>query len=62
MLNTLARDPASDYQYEIHNESYFGQETFDLFNQLLDASGTLVRHHFERTLIRAAREHVERKP
>jgi len=34
ILNTLARDPASDYQYEIHNESYFGQETFDLFDQL----------------------------
>ena len=34
ILNTLARDPASDYQYEIHNESYFGQETFDIFNQL----------------------------
>jgi TonB-linked SusC/RagA family outer membrane protein len=34
ILNTLARDPASDYQYEIHSESYFGQETFDLFNQL----------------------------
>jgi len=32
------------------------------FNDLLEASGTLVRHHFERTLIRAAREHVERKP
>ncbi|HZI41692.1 MAG TPA: SusC/RagA family TonB-linked outer membrane protein, partial [Gemmatimonadaceae bacterium] len=34
ILNTLARDPVSDYQYEIHNESYFGQETFDLFDQL----------------------------
>ena len=34
ILNTLARDPASDYQYEIHNESYFGQETFDIFDQL----------------------------
>src|SRR5438067_331732 len=38
------------------------RELLDLFNQLLDASGILVRHHFERTLIRAAREHVERKP
>jgi len=38
------------------------RELLDLFNQLLDASGTLVRHHFERTLIKAAREHVERKP
>ncbi|HEY2853802.1 MAG TPA: SusC/RagA family TonB-linked outer membrane protein [Gemmatimonadaceae bacterium] len=34
ILNTLARDPTSDYQYEIHNESYFGQETFDIFDQL----------------------------
>ena len=34
MLNTVARDPVSDYQYEIHNESYYAQETFDLFNQL----------------------------
>jgi DNA-binding transcriptional MerR regulator len=31
-----------------------------LFNELLDASGTLVRHHFQRALLRAAREHVER--
>jgi DNA-binding transcriptional MerR regulator len=31
-----------------------------LFEELLDASGTLVRAHFERTLVRAAREHVER--
>ena len=32
-----------------------------LFNELLEASGTLVRHHFERTLLRAAREHIERR-
>jgi len=31
-----------------------------LFEELLEASGTLVRAHFERTLLRAAREHVER--
>ncbi len=31
------------------------------FNELLEASGTLVRHHFERTLLRAAREHIERR-
>jgi DNA-binding transcriptional MerR regulator len=31
-----------------------------LFAELLDASGTLVRHHFQRTLLRAAREHIER--
>jgi DNA-binding transcriptional MerR regulator len=35
-------------------------ELLRLFNELLEASGTLVRHHFERTLLRAAREHVER--
>jgi DNA-binding transcriptional MerR regulator len=33
----------------------------DLFNELLEASGTLVRHHFQRTLLRAAREHIEKK-
>jgi hypothetical protein len=32
----------------------------ELFNQLLDASGILVRHHYQRTLLRAAREHIER--
>jgi DNA-binding transcriptional MerR regulator len=31
------------------------------FNELLEASGVLVRHHFERTLLRAAREHIEKK-
>jgi DNA-binding transcriptional MerR regulator len=31
------------------------------FNELLEASGTLVRHHFQRTLLRAAREHIERR-
>lgn len=30
------------------------------FNELLEASGTLVRHHFQRTLLRAAREHIEK--
>jgi DNA-binding transcriptional MerR regulator len=30
-----------------------------LFDELLEASGTLVRHHFRRSLLRAAREHVE---
>jgi hypothetical protein len=30
------------------------------FNDLLEASGTLVRHHFQRTLLRAAREHIEK--
>ena len=32
----------------------------ELFNELLDASGTLVRHHFQRTLLRAARQHIEK--
>ena len=33
----------------------------ELFNELLEASGTLVRHHFERTVLRAAREHIEKR-
>jgi DNA-binding transcriptional MerR regulator len=33
----------------------------EMFNELLDASGTLVRHHFQRTLLRAAREHIEKR-
>jgi DNA-binding transcriptional MerR regulator len=32
----------------------------DVFNELLEATGTLVRHHFQRTLLRAAREHIEK--
>src|SRR6266704_3675590 len=31
------------------------------FNDLLEASGTLVRHHFQRTVLRAAREHIEKR-
>ena len=31
------------------------------FNELLEASGTLVRHHFQKTLLRAAREHIEKR-
>jgi len=27
-----------------------------------DASGTLVRHHFQRAVLRAARERIERTP
>ena len=34
----------------------------ETFNDLLEASGTLVRHHFQRTLLRAAREHIEKRP
>jgi len=33
----------------------------EMFNELLEASSTLVRHHFERTLLRAAREHIEKR-
>jgi DNA-binding transcriptional MerR regulator len=36
------------------------RELLRLFSELMDASGTLVRHHFQRTLLRAAREHIER--
>ena len=36
------------------------RELLATFNDLLDASGTLVRKHFEQTLLRAAREHIER--
>ena len=34
ILNTLTRDPPSDFQTQIHNESYFGQATFDFYKQL----------------------------
>jgi DNA-binding transcriptional MerR regulator len=33
----------------------------EMFNELLEASSTLVRHHFERTVLRAAREHIEKR-
>lgn len=32
------------------------------FHELLEASGVLVRHHFQRALLRAARERIERTP
>jgi DNA-binding transcriptional MerR regulator len=32
------------------------------FEDLMEASGTLVRHHFQRALLRAARERIERSP
>src|SRR5438270_762893 len=38
-----------------------GRKLLQTFNGLLEASGTLVRHHFERTLLRAAREHIEKR-
>ncbi|AHG90184.1 TonB-dependent receptor [Gemmatirosa kalamazoonensis] len=34
VLNTLSRDPPSDYQTQVHTESYFGQATLDVANQL----------------------------
>ncbi len=34
IINTLSRDPASDFQTQIHNQSYFGQATFDIHQQL----------------------------
>jgi TonB-linked SusC/RagA family outer membrane protein len=34
ILNTLQRDPPSDYQTQVHQESYFGQATVDVANQL----------------------------
>ena len=37
------------------------RELLRTFEELLEASGTLVRHHFQRTLLRAAREHIEQK-
>ena len=36
------------------------RELLQLFEELLEASGTLVRAHFQRTLLRAARAHIER--
>jgi len=33
----------------------------ETFTELLEASGTLVRHHFQRTVLRAAREHIEKR-
>jgi DNA-binding transcriptional MerR regulator len=38
------------------------RKLLELFNELLEASGILVRHHFQRTLLRAAREHIEKRP
>lgn len=37
------------------------RKLLETFNELLDASGVLVRHHFQRTLLRAAREHIEKR-
>ncbi len=52
ILNTLTRDPPSDYQTEVRGDSYFGQATADLFNQLFltaairrDGSSTFDKDH-----------------
>lgn len=34
ILNTLTRDPPSDFQTEVRGDSYFGQVSVDLFKQL----------------------------
>ena len=36
------------------------RELLRTFEDLLEASGTLVRYHFQRALLRAARAHIER--
>ena len=52
ILNTLSRDPPSDYQTEVRGQSFFGQATFDIFNQLFltaalrrDGSSTFDANH-----------------
>ena len=37
------------------------RELLATFRELLDASGTLVEHHFRRAVLRAARERIERR-
>ena len=37
------------------------RKLLQIFNDLLEATGVLVRHHFQRTLLRAAREHIEKR-
>ena len=43
------------------NQERAERQLLQLFGELLDASATLVRHHFQRTLLRTAREHIERR-
>jgi len=38
-----------------------GEALLDQFNRLLEAAGELVKHHFQRTLMVAAREHIEHR-
>ena len=48
-------------QAEGGNAEAAERKLLQTFNELLEASGTLVRHHFERTVLRAAREHIEKR-
>jgi TonB-linked SusC/RagA family outer membrane protein len=52
ILNTLTRDPPSDYQTEVRGDAYFGQLTVDLYDQLFltgairrDGSSTFDKDH-----------------
>ena len=61
ILNTLSRDPPSDYQTEVRGESYFGQLTVDLFDQLFltgalrrDGSSTFDRENRYATFPKAS--------
>jgi TonB-linked SusC/RagA family outer membrane protein len=52
ILNTLTRDPPSDYQTQVRGDSYFGQATLDLFSQFFltaalrrDGSSTFDKDH-----------------
>jgi DNA-binding transcriptional MerR regulator len=47
-------------QAEQGNAEVAERQLLDEFTRLLDASSTLVRHHFRRTLLRAARRRIER--
>jgi len=68
MLADLAVDAPPDHPGSVtiagptfDPEELAGRKLLALFTELLEASGTLVRHHFERTLLRAAREHIEKR-
>jgi DNA-binding transcriptional MerR regulator len=47
---------------ERRDEQAAERELLQLFEELLEASAVLVRHHFERALLRAARDRIERSP
>ena len=48
-------------QSEGGNAEAAERRLLELFNELMEASGVLVRHHFQRTLLRAARDHIEKR-